>query len=248
MTAEERLALSWGPQLIALPDGDFVIGRGSSCDLMLDDDKTSRRHALIRSNHGSATIEDLGSRNGVVVNDEKITECTALRAGDKIGIGAQSFEVVAGRRRGAPAPTAAENPRLAVSEAAVRSLAQGDLSAAALGLSTLRLTLRAALARGLRAEPIVLQRYAQVAIELAQKRDDGRWLDGLFEIWEQWGTALPQDAVEHLERLQRSVWHTIDAAKLARYLRKLRSAEAPLSAGELERIGRLEVMLHRVQT
>jgi hypothetical protein len=72
---------------IAIPLGTFFIGRGADCQLALDDAMVSRRHAALRVYAGSATIEDLGSRNGVLLNGIRIDRAEALRDGDHIRIG-----------------------------------------------------------------------------------------------------------------------------------------------------------------
>ena len=62
--------------------GTTVVGRGDDCDLTLDDDKASRRHArLTATADGTITIEDLGSTNGTYVGAVRITEPTPVRAG-----------------------------------------------------------------------------------------------------------------------------------------------------------------------
>jgi hypothetical protein len=76
---------------IAIPLGTFFIGRGVECQLALDDAMVSRRHAALRVYAGSATIEDLGSRNGVLLNGIRIDRPEALRDGDHIRIGTQDL-------------------------------------------------------------------------------------------------------------------------------------------------------------
>lgn len=76
---------------IAVPLGTFFIGRGADCQLALDDPMISRRHAALRVYAGSATIEDLGSRNGVFLNGIRIDKSEPLRDGDQIRIGSQDL-------------------------------------------------------------------------------------------------------------------------------------------------------------
>src|SRR3977135_495972 len=52
--------------------GEVILGRSPSCDIPLEDSKVSRRHARIAIEQGTARVSDLGSRNGTVVNGEKI--------------------------------------------------------------------------------------------------------------------------------------------------------------------------------
>ncbi len=71
--------------------GEFVIGRSTECQLSLDDPLVSRRHAVIRIGRDAVTVQDLGSRNGVLVNTVKIDGERAVVAGDKISIGSQEM-------------------------------------------------------------------------------------------------------------------------------------------------------------
>jgi len=52
--------------------GDFRIGREDSCELHLDDPMISRRHAAVTFSDGRWWIEDLGSRNGTLVNQQRV--------------------------------------------------------------------------------------------------------------------------------------------------------------------------------
>lgn len=72
---------------LELPEGEFVIGRSSSCNLSLDDALVSRRHAVLEVTADGVTVEDLGSRNGVLVNGDRIEGRVQLEAGDVLTIG-----------------------------------------------------------------------------------------------------------------------------------------------------------------
>jgi len=67
---------------------EVVVGRGSDCDLVINDANISRRHAIVRKDWGGITIEDLGSKNGVVINDKKIEGAVAMQDSDEIMLGA----------------------------------------------------------------------------------------------------------------------------------------------------------------
>jgi len=76
---------------LEVPIGEFVIGRSADCQLALDDPLVSRKHALLTVRADSVTVEDLGSRNGVRVNDSKIDGRVEVEHGDKITIGSQEM-------------------------------------------------------------------------------------------------------------------------------------------------------------
>ena len=80
-------------QEIAVSGPEFLVGRAPECKLRPNSDMVSRRHCMISISEGRATIRDLGSRNGTLVNDEKIAAEHELRTGDKIKIGPLEFEV-----------------------------------------------------------------------------------------------------------------------------------------------------------
>ncbi|MBK8505717.1 MAG: FHA domain-containing protein [Saprospiraceae bacterium] len=69
----------------------LTIGRDASSSVQFDpeaDVMVSRKHAVIKwSDFDHFQIEDLGSTNGVYVNDKRITETTALHAGDTVQFG-----------------------------------------------------------------------------------------------------------------------------------------------------------------
>jgi two-component system, cell cycle response regulator len=65
----------------------LVVGRSPRCDVLIDEDGVSRRHAQLESTvEGGVQIVDLESRNGTFVNGEQVARRT-LADGDKIQIG-----------------------------------------------------------------------------------------------------------------------------------------------------------------
>jgi predicted component of type VI protein secretion system len=76
---------------LELPVGEFVVGRSTECQLSLDDPLVSRRHAVLRVTADKVTAQDLGSRNGVLVNGTKIEGERELAPGDKVSIGSQDM-------------------------------------------------------------------------------------------------------------------------------------------------------------
>lgn len=64
----------------------MVLGRAAECDLVLDSEGVSRKHAEVFVLGDGWAVRDLGSRNGVVVNGVKISRECLLQAGDRIRI------------------------------------------------------------------------------------------------------------------------------------------------------------------
>ncbi len=73
---------------IGVDVSEAVVGRGNDCDFQINDANISRRHAIIRRDWNEITAEDVGSKNGVVINDRKIARPTAMRDADEILLGA----------------------------------------------------------------------------------------------------------------------------------------------------------------
>jgi pSer/pThr/pTyr-binding forkhead associated (FHA) protein len=67
--------------------GVATLGRAASARVVLEDSSVSAQHALLRPVDGIWTIEDLGSRNGTLVNGRKITGAVDLSCGDSIQLG-----------------------------------------------------------------------------------------------------------------------------------------------------------------
>src|SRR5579862_1663183 len=75
--AEPRLVAVRGPlkgSICALPEGDYSVGRQSTCNLNLEDHAVSRKHCLFIRSGRQCTVKDLESRNGTFVNGTPVTE------------------------------------------------------------------------------------------------------------------------------------------------------------------------------
>jgi hypothetical protein len=83
---------------LELPDGSrhaitrtgVVVGRGKEADVRLADASVSRRHAAFTVVDDRVHVEDLGSTNGLSVNDERV-QTAALSDGDSVTLGAATI-------------------------------------------------------------------------------------------------------------------------------------------------------------
>jgi pSer/pThr/pTyr-binding forkhead associated (FHA) protein len=107
--SEVNLVLQEQRGAITIPSSGVVIGRSSSCFLQVDDPGVSRQHLRI-SFDGIPLIEDLGSRNGTLVNGERLLGTRALQEGDEIVIGSRCFTVRFVRRTEDSEDTAVTQP------------------------------------------------------------------------------------------------------------------------------------------
>jgi pSer/pThr/pTyr-binding forkhead associated (FHA) protein len=70
-----------------LAAGVIMIGRGPDCQLILDDDYVSTRHARVVTTPNGIYVEDLSSTNGTYVNGQRITAPTTITLADTVRIG-----------------------------------------------------------------------------------------------------------------------------------------------------------------
>lgn len=82
----------------ALTAEQSVIGRSSDCEVPLDVPAISRRHAAILQQQGRFFVEDLQSRNGTYLNDERVTDRRPLSDGDQLLICDQTLRFNSGQR------------------------------------------------------------------------------------------------------------------------------------------------------
>jgi pSer/pThr/pTyr-binding forkhead associated (FHA) protein len=74
--------------------GPMVIGRAVECDIPVQADEISRRHALVKPTPDGVSVEDLGSSNGTYINNKRV-QTGFLAAGDELRLDAVRFILVA---------------------------------------------------------------------------------------------------------------------------------------------------------
>lgn len=78
-----------------LAEPEAVIGRSSRCEIQLNDDRVSSRHAELVRRGTRYRVYDLGSANGTLVNAQRVDEID-LRDGDLIQVGFTVFRYISG--------------------------------------------------------------------------------------------------------------------------------------------------------
>ncbi len=230
-----------------LTEGQFVIGRSAECQLSLDDPLVSRRHSLLTVSPDAVTVEDLGSRNGVLVNDEKVAGVRTLAHSDKITIGGQDLLLL--RTREVVTATAARNP--APTQRADAFALLGDLAEKAF-----------ALGRGEEAERILATRLdnvlrdaelgrtptsesaeqaARYAVRLAGVTQKAKWVSYIFQLYGLLRRPCPASVVDELYEVLRKV-RAVDMAPVRGYLEVMRAVDdlGPAERFLLRRIEGLE--------
>ncbi len=100
--ARPGFRLQLGPERYPLTEGETILGRDPEAHVRIEDETVSRRHARIEIKGGSATIEDLGSKNGTWAGGSRVSGPVPLTDGVPIRLG--SVELLF-RSRTPPDPT-----------------------------------------------------------------------------------------------------------------------------------------------
>jgi pSer/pThr/pTyr-binding forkhead associated (FHA) protein len=87
MSAELTVNIEGKPPRVVPLGSIFSIGRGPGNDLVINDSRASRNHAVIRLQADKQYyVLDQGSSNGTLLNGRRITIPSALKSGDEIQI------------------------------------------------------------------------------------------------------------------------------------------------------------------
>lgn len=237
-------ALRYGTRDYPIGEAHFIIGRSETCDLCLEDPLASRNHAAVSVDGQELRVDDLGSRNGVFVNEERVDKTRRLQHGDRLRIGSQTMIVL---RRGAlRAVTLAQAPVTERLQAfgllgalADKALAMGNGIEAEriLGRQLESLLEQAEHERGL--EPEVFEKVAAYGLRLATASRKAKWMDFLFRIFELQRQLMDADMVNELYGLSRKVTGA-SRSHLRNYVASLAPRAANYSPGERFLLGRLE--------
>lgn len=249
--AERSFFLRVGDHVRKLEPGELVVGRSSKADVRLDDDMVSRRHCIIHVGDG-IVLEDLSSRNGVLVNGARVAKRSELRHGDEITIGRHRLVITEGRATlpmNTPDPSALretiphdtqETKTGSIYEmfsaTATTALESGDLEAAQNLTSNLFVSLRAAFARS--QDPgDAFGDGVSLGLRLAREARDRRWIDRICVLHSAAGRIMAPAVVAELEALDRDGVQAPSA--IARYANELRKRFPGQQTVAIDRIAAL---------
>jgi hypothetical protein len=238
-----KFVLRHGPREIPLPLGRFVIGRAETCEMPLDDPLVSRQHAALEVAHDGVTAEDLGSRNGIRVNGERVDKTRRLAPGDQLLVGNNTFTLALGRDAMTDTIEAASTQRLPafgllgiLGEKAL-ALGRSDEAERLLG-PQLDLLLDEA-SEGKRIDAAVIDQACTFALRLAAIVGTGRWIDFVFRLHRILRRTPSTATVDELYSVLRKVKQP-SLTELRAYVEVLREVEPSLGPAERFLIGRLE--------
>lgn len=81
-------------QEIKVPGDKFFIGRAEDCQLRPKSDLISRHHCVIMVEEGAVAIRDFGSKNGTLINGERVIGECEIKSGDVLQVGHLKFELL----------------------------------------------------------------------------------------------------------------------------------------------------------
>lgn len=81
-----RISTSVVDVTVGVPDRGLVIGRGTSCDVVLHAQAVSRRHVSIDNEGRRLVAHDLGATNRATVNGKAVGKASVLNAGDVLEV------------------------------------------------------------------------------------------------------------------------------------------------------------------
>jgi hypothetical protein len=232
-----------------------IVGRSATAEVQLSSALVSRRHARLSVTNLGVTVEDLGSRNGVFVNAERVVGSARLRIGDRLAIGDEVFtygeieepieahhatEVNLAAQKRQRDSFADDDAVLATRSADVFQLLAGVVDKAlALGRGedaerVIAAHLSAALAdarAGRALPPDVARTAAGYAVKLASATSKSSWLDYALHLYGALDLVLPLALVDEMYVLLRRV-RGVDLGVLRAYTEGLRARSQRLLPAE----------------
>jgi FHA domain-containing protein len=264
-----RFWLEYQGHTLELRNGAVVVGRSSTCHVVLDDGLVSRRHAQFVVGAKTVIVEDFGSVNGVYLNGERISGPRSLRDGDRVQIGKQDF-ILRSATKVVPAAPAAPAERFSAETLHGKTLPREVLEAEKRDELTRRtdaLELLCgvadkvlALGRGDEAEkllgtalgnmlkqvqsggvvaPASAGRAASYAVRIADATGRARWVDYCFELYATLGRPLPGEVVDQLYVVLRKI-NGVAISGFRSYLEKLRGVASSFSPTDRFVLQRIE--------
>ncbi|MBA2116477.1 FHA domain-containing protein [Bremerella alba] len=111
-----------------LPVDNFVIGRGDGCHLKPKSDMVSRKHCALAVRDSKLFLEDFGSKNGTLVNGERVEGTIELKMGDELRVGPLDFLILIDHTLGAAKRSKVSSVKEAASRVAEASGLGNDVA------------------------------------------------------------------------------------------------------------------------
>ncbi|HEX6273515.1 MAG TPA: FHA domain-containing protein [Polyangiaceae bacterium] len=267
-SSKKRFWLEHGTQNIELRVGILSVGRSSGCNIVLDDNLVSRRHAEFVVTDTTVSVRDSGSVNGVYVNSRRISDSLALKDGDRVQIGQHEFKLRMVARDSVPVldrltaetlhgtidaesegdeQTHAGDVFDLLGPVADKVLALGRGDEAERILSGVLQTVIREVQGGRDLDTSMIDRAATYAIRIAEATGRPNWLDYVIELFSGANRVLPAPHVDRLYDVVRKA-RGMNVPAFRAYVAKLQGNAAMLGPSDrfvLQRLEGLERVLLR---
>jgi pSer/pThr/pTyr-binding forkhead associated (FHA) protein len=254
-----RFRLRYQSTDLEMPAGDFVVGRSSQCHLALDDALVSRKHAVFRVDERGVVVEDLGSRNGVVVNGHTIEESTRLDHLDRVIVGSQELLIVRVSETAAPRRAHRSRPTLAgksvippnpdgatafrsptvLDRLAEKALRMGRFEEGERMLRRRLLRLLREAREGASIPRDKREQATDYAMAIAKGLQRREWVDFVFDLHAETGTLPDAERVEQLRELVQQIGY-VAGSSLRAYLEVLERRRGGFGPAERFLLQRVE--------
>lgn len=244
-----------------LPPAEFVVGRAPGCQLVFDDPRVSRRHARFFTDLRRVTLEDLGSRNGTLVNGVLLRGPQVLSHHDIVVIGSQELTFTtapvddqSARLATSAVPAAAEHPCEVTLSGGLTPLITlverahhlGSTETTERALDQAYASLDADVASMRSPSPVALEGITHVTLVHVAGTRNGRYLDQLFRLYHRFEVVMPKRVVEEVHSLARRVGQ-YPSAEMRAYAEWLRSKAASHDPAERVALQELEEMVRTLK-
>jgi pSer/pThr/pTyr-binding forkhead associated (FHA) protein len=259
----KRFWLEHEGQRIELRRGALLVGRSSGCQLVLEDNMVSRRHAELLVTDDAVTVKDLGSVNGLYVNARRLEGSQRLKDGDTVQIGQREFVLQSAMRESVPVssdrqmaetlhgkggPEESEDNThvgdifdvLGSVADKVLTLDRGDEAERI--LSGVLLSILREAKEGREVSVKMAERAAHYAVRIALATTRSNWLDYVVELYTELARVLPAKVVDQLyDVVRRARGMNVNALRAyVAVLEENQSALGPAERFVLQRISGLE--------
>ena len=228
-----------------LGEGEFVVGRGDSCQFVIDDGQISRRHAAFRVEGDTLTVLDLNSRNGVKVNGARVDTPLRVKDGDNVMVGPHAFRIEVTNEPSRRLMRRALSTMSQTSMSEIQSKPSNDTDRWNLAerafVRGARTDAERLVAEGLHHTMMAIQSgtidgtalgpATKFAIRLASEGGKALWIDWVFQAHQLAGTVLSEAVTEELVVVARKLRYP-GSPLLRSYLEQLASKAASVGAHE----------------
>lgn len=236
----------------------ITIGRSATCEIQVMSGLVSRRHARLTLTSLGVSVEDLGSRNGVYVNSERLIGTVLLKSGDRLAVGDEILVFGELEEPGEHAERAEETTLTAIPVGRLRREGREEDASVATRNANIFQALGGvvekalALGRGEEAEHLIgahlesslddvlagrhlsadiARTAAGYAVKLAGATNNTGWIDHAVKLYSALDLVLPLALVDEMYVLLRRL-RGIDLDELGRYTEQLRRRQATLAPAE----------------